>query len=203
VAFSVERAFIVWFPLQRSTVTSSRRTKMIGTLFILALMSTIHVVILIQIYITDFDSLNCYYYSEDNVLRLVLWVTDNTLFNFMPAITIFISNIHIVVGIYKSQTVALNKQRQKDAQETKIAVSLMLISTFYIIFMCPSAIIWTIYNGPLTFGRVNPQYMAIVFEIAKFLEAVTLLNYSTNFVIYGISLPYFRTEVAKICSCSK
>jgi hypothetical protein len=205
VAFTVERVYIVWFPLKRSRITSNMRLSIIITIWILTIGLSVHRIILNHVYI-EFGVAICWF-NANPVTQIILFQVDTTIHNYMPSFLICLSNIAILIGIRRSKKSfdSTNKMVAKtDSQDGRLVVSLMLVSTLYVILMTPSSLAATYFFYLMGTGKdVDPILIDSVYYAVTFLDQFTLVNYCVNFIIYGCTLPFFKEEVKRIFRMKK
>jgi hypothetical protein len=81
----------------------------------------------------------------------------------------------------------------------KVILSLMLVSSLYVIFLTTPSAMWTYWAGPLKNGNRDPKYSEFIFYVAYMLNQVSVMNYCCcNFIIYGCTLPFYRQEVKNV-----
>jgi hypothetical protein len=83
----------------------------------------------------------------------------------------------------------------REMQDRKLLLSLMLISTFYIIFMMPSSVSFTyILYLQQDLTQVDPYSLELLYYYARFCDTFSMLNFCLNFIIYGSTLPFYQEE---------
>jgi hypothetical protein len=200
VAFSVERAFVVWFPLKRLLITPRKRTLLILMLFIISTGTSIPRLVWFEVYFNHFYI--CFYYVP-SFTRVVLYQIDICLYNYIPSCLIFVSNIIILIGIGRSKFDAKEKSSKSTTQDLKVIVSLLSVSTLFVILLTPASAAWTYYALALRATVVDAKYVKFLQYLGKFLSQVSHTNYCINFIIYGCTLPFYREELKKFCKKSR
>jgi hypothetical protein len=190
VAFSIERAFIVWFPLKRAQVTKRKRSAIIGVICFMAICVSIHRFVLAKAHVTF--SVDACWYTEDPLLIFLLWQIDSLFLTYLPCCFIILANVCILVGLIRSRRSVSGKVTGQ-GQESKTIVSLMLISIFYIIFMLPASVSFS-YQLYVTIFPYDVNFLVSLNYIVTFFDEFSMFNYSFNFIIYGCTLPFYRQE---------
>jgi hypothetical protein len=135
----------------------------------------------------------CYYNVEPTVAA-ILWHLDTVMYSYAPCAMIFLANILILIAIFKSRGTrgGLGRLTHKTSNEGRLLVSLMLVSTLFIVLVMPM-------NTSFTYLAEEKENMTLdeaifVYLIVKILTVVCVLNYCINFIVYGCTLPYYRRE---------
>jgi hypothetical protein len=195
VTYSVERAVIVWFPLKRTLITTRRRRIVLTFVILSCFCVALYSAILSDIFTVN-NATICYY-PQAGVVRFVLLLSDNFLFYFLPCTMIIVANIAIVTGIVRSRRFQnVSSSNTKDIYEKKTLANLLVVSTFYIIFMTPNTVMIVYY---FSLSGAGSDHMQLILFVAMFAQQFCNFNYCINFIIYGISLPFYRSEVMKLC----
>jgi hypothetical protein len=151
MTFSLERAYIVWYPLKRSYITQRRRLTIIIMIVLLTICFSIHRLVLLNVYVeSDVDGGTKWcFYTVTPALGFWIYQWDTGMHNYVPIPLIITANIAILIGINRAKHSFNSKMKttHKTKQETRVVLSLFLVSTFYIIFMLPasvsfSSIVW-------------------------------------------------------------
>ena len=203
VCFSAERCFAVWNPFKRlSFLTSRRRITAILTLIGTACVFKTYV----AVFFTVFDQAgqpSCWYpphmSPSDKMLLLMIDIFSNI---GIPCILIFAFNIAISYRIVRStsvmsQTSDSNDLRNRQRREIKTVVNLLCISTFFFVCTMPTVVMWS-YVDYVFYVK---QESTPLFTAALFTDSLTILNYSLNFIIYGVSLDFYRRELFHMLFC--
>jgi hypothetical protein len=199
MAFSMERALVVWFPLKRSDLTPRKRAITIGCIGLLATLISVHRLVLPDIFVvssTDADDLVWCWYGTSAFVQLLIWQYDEAFHNYIPCSLIFIANICILVGLHRANRLNIKSSLSKNTvQERRIIFSLMLVSTLYIIFMLPASVSFS-YNMYLySKDTIDPVYLEFIHYLVTFFDEFSMMNFSFNFIIYGCTLPFYRQAV--------
>jgi hypothetical protein len=211
VAFSSERVFVVWFPLQRTIITTKGRSVVICSVCVASVLASIHRVVLSETYdlnqSKEISVVACFYATESNV-KIILWQFDTSLYIYVPCSLIFVANVAIIVGTFRS-----SKARSKIAtssghvtgQETKMAISLIIISALYVIFLLPASLLIIFLFEKLSVANTGQNQILLL--ILKLTQDFSIFNYCCNFIVYGCTLSFYREEVVHfvtyVCACCK
>jgi hypothetical protein len=205
VAFSLERCYVILFPLKAAgVITNSRRWKLLLGLFIFTIAWNIKSIIMADIYIERSGAKTCFY-SPDILPPTALLVVGSIQFfinSFFPLCLILILNIVICMALWRSTKTSARTKNKLSEKELKCIWNLVGISFLYVISMSPQVGMWTyyrilklIYHEQHSVPGVN---LSIIFAIATFGTLLTTLNYSLNFLIYSISLDFYPATVKAI-----
>jgi hypothetical protein len=193
VAFSIERAFVVWFPLKRVIITQRKRNIVISFVCFSMILASVHRLIFLDV--VGGNTKVCYYIGVSIAVGNILYQFDVTLYNYAACIIIFNANILIVLALFKSRRTELKKSTQKSPVDGKILVSLMLVSTLYVALLMPfTAASYLLYNR----ANLTKERGQFVLGLLRGLFQLASLNYCLNFIIYGCTLPFYREEARKI-----
>jgi hypothetical protein len=197
VAFTLERGYIVWFPLKRAQITSRNRALVITFIWVMAICLSLHRLILNQVYIES--SIPTCFYNTSLTIKFSILLFDTVAYNYLPCVCICLVNVFILFGIRRARVALVYKVSRKENQDGRLIISLLLLSTFYVIFMTPVSASVTYYFYYLkTTDVIDPKYQEMLFYILTFLDQFSLLNYCTNFIIYGCTLPFYRKEAGRL-----
>jgi hypothetical protein len=194
--FSVERAFIVWFPLKRVIITKTKRKITIFTLIVLSILFSIHRSFQYNIYIVA-SRKGCYYTSHG----FVWFQYDTAMHNYIPCCCITIANALILIGVRHATASTTGKvqEEKKSTQDRRILISLLLVSTLYVVFMMPASVTYTYFLYLQEMTKYDETYLAFIDHVVTFFDQFSMLNYCFNFLIYGFTLPFFRDDLRKMC----
>jgi hypothetical protein len=194
-AFSIERAYVVWYPLKRASITSRKRTILIVILCFLVYVFSVHRLWLWKPHkIGAIDA--CFY----TVNIFWLFQYDTFIHNYLPCLAILLANTLILIGVRRAQS-AVNTQTvasKKTTQDRRILVSLMTVSTFYIFFMLPASTSFAYFNYIVEWKNYSASFVTFMNDLVTFFDQFSMLNFCFNFVIYGCTLPFYREEVRKM-----
>jgi hypothetical protein len=171
VSFSLERAYVVWFPLKRAEITPAVRKRVIIVLNVAMLLGAIHRLALLEI--IDVTPKYCFF-NVNQALGAMLYQFDTALYNYIPCILIFVANILILIAIVKSRNQKLLSTKVK-SNEGKLLISLVLVSTLYVALLLPTTTVWTFRVAhQSSLSKVQVTFLA---ELGDFLKQVAILNY--------------------------
>ena len=195
VAFSAERAYVVWFPLKRAYITPTVRKCIIFVISTSAVLLSLHRFILMEL-IPGTPAL-CFY-KTNQIIAAALWQFDIAMYDYLPSICIFIANGLILSAISRSRKQKLGENVQNSRSEGRLLISLMSVSTLYVVLLLPLSTLFAyIAEARDTLGAERSLYL---WYVMKYLTLVSVLNYCFNFIIYGCTLPFYRQEARKIFS---
>jgi hypothetical protein len=134
---------------------------------------------------------------------------DKLLPHALPCLIILTLSILIIIGLRraKKETVAITG---KVSSNRSSLVSLLLISLLYIVSTVPYVSVFgyinqIVYSGGVT--SYTKQQMTILYMAGMFTAAISMMNYSFNFLIYSFTLKIYRDELKSlfliVCSLSK
>jgi hypothetical protein len=139
------------------------------------------------------DAPLCFYPSEGDWAVIFLQL-DNTLYLYIPFFLIIISNTLIIVGINASKRkMKQAKNVEADSNESRIVLNLLLVSSTYIMFLAPFAVVWT-YFATLQSTSPDPAQQRLVYLVGQITDQGVLMNYACNFIIYSCTLPLYKAE---------
>jgi hypothetical protein len=203
VAFTLERVYIVLFPLKRKDITTKKRVLVIIAIWTMSVGLSAHRIVLNHIYMSV-STASCFY-NTSPIATFNIVLFDLAVYNYIPSCLIFLANIAILVGIRRAKRSFKSKEVvSRKGQDNRLIMSLMLVSTLYIVFMTPaSASVIYHLNYLLTSDVVDEKYNELLYTIVTFLDQFSLLNYCFNFIIYGCTLPFYRNEARRLFTLCK
>jgi hypothetical protein len=191
VAFSMERAFVVLYPLKRLDISAKKRSRVIVVICFISSCLSIHKLILSKVYYTASGLPVCFYPNN----ALLLWQYDTAFHNYFPCFLIVVANSLILVGLSRGRRSFAGNKPAKSQQDNRIVHSLLIISTLYLVFMLPASLFFTYMLYLDNIPNLDPNYVEFIYSLMSFLDEFSMLNYCLNFVIYGCSMPFYRREV--------
>jgi hypothetical protein len=200
--FTIERAFVVLFPLKRANITPTKRSTVIGLIWFMSVALSVHRLILNHVYLEA--GIPICFYNTSSFLQLVIWQLDTTIHNYIPVCLICISNVTILVGLQRAKKTFDSKTAvsRKQTQDNRIVVSLLLVSTLYIVFMMPASVMTT-YLFVSASQNAPPEYVQVMYYVTTLFDEYSLMNYCFNFIIYGCTLPFYRDVVMSMFRVKK
>jgi hypothetical protein len=169
-------------------------------MFCMSVLVSIHRLVVADVFVVSSnadDVLSWCWYNADPFQTLMIWQYDELIHNYIPCCLIFISNITILIGIKRanqSRDAKITSAR-KPIQDGRILMSLMLISTLYVIFMMPASSSFSYNLYLLTTDDVSHSYLEFVNYLVTFCDEFSMMNFCFNFIIYGCTMPFYRKEV--------
>jgi hypothetical protein len=213
IAFSVERVIAVLVPLKAASIlTNWRRKCFLWCLLVFSLIVWSYTTI-------DFvitgpyppfghpDRAVCFYEMSEKPrwFFITFAVHVFSMLQVMPSIIIAVLNIIIIAGIKsKDNKVAGAKDPTRAKKEMRCVVNLLSVSTAYIVLMFPFVTLWCYQIYEVLFrewaGR-SPAYIDFILELSEYAIGITSINYSINFIIYTVSLDFYREDLKNIFKC--
>jgi hypothetical protein len=127
----------------------------------------------------------------------------------LPVITVIVLNVLIIWSLVRARRENQDiRSTDKTAIESKVAKSLLMISTIFLITMTPAAVTWLTYfhvyiwRGPATILTKDEQlHKQMLLEIGKLANSMSMINYSVNFIIYSYSFNFYKSALWRIVCC--
>lgn len=198
VAFSCERCLAVWFPLQMAPLmTSKTRRNIICSLFVCSPLYIINIVN-DPVYFPNSNDRGCLFGPDASTVSRLLFVIIACGFGILlPCVIVTVVNILILIGLSQGNqqrgTMTATKCNSISEGETRCIRNLIFITFFYIIFLFPFGIVFSIL-------RLVPleNLDSKISDLAVASVTWSSLNYVINPVIYSFSLPFYRREALHI-----
>jgi hypothetical protein len=209
IVFCVERCIAIRAPLKVSTIFTPLRRGVL--LVIVVLFSTMGGILPIPCYfLVPSESFNggdaCMPVPSTN-WQFSLMLTASTLYSILPVFVLMILNALLLQGLFKSrESIANEKQGNKETKTgKKILLNVFLVSLVYIISMFPVSTVAVIsFTGDAAgWPRTSKTTIQFIRELFSFTSAFHYTNYSTNYIVYVLSLDFYRLECKKIFCCSR
>jgi hypothetical protein len=213
VAFSLERCFAILAPLKRAAnMSRGLRFRILIGLVIAAVICTLPTAVTVDVFYEKVDRKTCYF---DPALvtqygTVVMTFVSLLIRNAIPCLFIMIANVILASGIMKSIRKHRRITRNESAftvneigiREMKCLSNLLAITVLYVITMGPQVIVWVYFNGMNLYyfdeGYIPGVNLKLLFQIGKLTTLLTPVNYSFNFLIYNISLDFYRQKVQEL-----
>jgi hypothetical protein len=211
IAFSIERMIAVLLPLKVSNIATPRRRKIgLVCLLLISLIIWLDVMPIYKMY-SPFPPghehrVICHLYE----LELPMWVVVTfctqifALVQILPCIIISFLNLIIMIGIMsKDSNLDSTKDSKRSKKEMRCLVNLLSVSTAYVVLMSPFAILWAYYMYEHLTGWLGrtAAYKDFISEAAYYTNSIAMINYGINFIIYTVSLDFYREEVKTMFRC--
>jgi hypothetical protein len=208
VVFSAERCFAIVFPLKgQAIITPTRRRLALLGLFLLSLAWNVKAIPLTTIYVEPSGRKSCYLnpYLISPFILLIFSTVHFLLNNFLPCLLIMTLNIFLSLAMWRSTRSSALRRDMSD-KEVRCVWNLVAVSFLYVVTMSPQVITWTYYNMlKLTIyerGSVSQSHLAGIFTMGRSGMLFSTVNYSLNFIIYCISLDFYKDTLRSIfCVC--
>jgi hypothetical protein len=166
--------------------------RLILAIFIIFVLLSLHRLVLIDI-IPGPPTL-CYY--SDPTVGLIVWQLEIALYNYVPCLLIFIANVLILIVLFISKNENLGKMTSHNRNETKLLISLLLVSSLYVVLLMPLSTLFTYLAEER--DNLSQEQATLLYNLVKLLTQVSIVNYCQNFIIYGCTLPFYRQEARLI-----
>ena len=205
ISFSIERCLVIWFPLRMAPIVSSSKPRKMALGSLVAFAGIV--------FLTDFPWMtmramvpgqphhqSCSWRTDISTLEITIHLFLSLgASNAIPCVLVTILNGLLLVGIRYNR---MDKEVATNASKTDMRCvrNLLLVSTFYFIFMAPFCMTWAIYfPAELSgFDGYSAEAARDFGEVALFTTSFTYLNYSINPLLYTLSLDFYRAECKRI-----
>jgi hypothetical protein len=140
--------------------------------------------------------------------ELALMITTGVgFYTAFPVILLIVLNVLLLKGLKKSQK-SLDDSRHGNTQkktDAKILRNLLLVSSIYIVTMLPVAVLATVAEvGEMTGWPQTPKtYVQFIRELQDFATTFHYANYSANYIVYVLSLDFYRSECRRLFCCGR
>jgi hypothetical protein len=93
-----------------------------------------------------------------------------------------------------------SKQRR---QEVKVVINLLTVSTVFWVVMSTYLVTWVIYfyHEFTGYAHITEDGKTLIVDLALFIYATPIFNYSVNFIIYCYNLPFYREDLKRLFRC--
>jgi len=139
--------------------------------------------------------IHCYTYANGFPLFPVWDQVNMVLYNFLPAIIMFIFNILIIVKALSNSEINMNKHNKKAMKrmqkKRRMSISLVVITFAFLIMNLPA----TIYYGYFK------QNELVSFNLGGILDFFSFLNHSSVFFTSFLTNVKFRQSVYNVLKC--
>ncbi|XP_074650569.1 uncharacterized protein LOC141905560 [Tubulanus polymorphus] len=124
-------------------------------------------------------------------------------YHVLPAMLLLVINVLISVSLLSNSRWFKNDvQSTVKRQETSISVTLIMVSTIFIVFNLPLIGGWIygyyVVRNPHLVSRNDMNNLLALYWLVSF---VSLINYIVNFPVYIIRLPYFKSQLKSMFYC--
>ncbi|XP_074641445.1 thyrotropin-releasing hormone receptor-like [Tubulanus polymorphus] len=209
VLFTWERMVLVW----REKVVMSRKLRyiLLGVIFMVGLLSMICVLVAYDID-DDGHSVECWYAldrEEGGLLSYLGPFLIHCAVYTLPMILVWIGNAIIACKLCRGDKSTDEEYLNRRKKERKVAYQLVAISALFLFFTTPYSILdcW----GHVLLYKIDIlgeheyalKFTSTVFALHDFLLRFVFLNNCFNYLIYIISLDWFRAEVRAMFGCKK
>ena len=201
MCFTVDRLIAVCYPLQRGRLCTER-------VAMTTIATVLAVVMLCQSYHLDYVTYN---YRKENphmpchasLKRRKDYIGINSLwFSFflrfaIPFTVMAICNGMIIFHIDHMQSVRLTEERRRSKKANLAVYTLYAVCAMFVLTLLPNAVFALMHYTAVTAGRTWMFYCPLRLIDVPF-QMIRLMNYSLNFVLYGLTGRQFRRELYKI-----
>ena len=202
VAFSAERAIAVWAPLKAVQIVTTRRR--IGVLIFMLIYSATTITLYIPVIYNvtkimgGVERQGCQLAESQTFYdRSVQFI--QTLHFYSPCFLIVLLNICIVVGIAQARNEKLTTSVKLRKLESRLIVNLLLVSIVYVLTIGTHTTFRKVQDAFIHNGLPStPAIRESVSEMASLISMLKDINYSVNFVIYALSLKFYRESIRAI-----
>ena len=122
----------------------------------------------------------------------------------LPSVILYILNFIIIAVLKcrKNPVTTETKDKMRSRKERRCLVTLLSVSTAYVILIMPYVIMWAMYFYS---GLTNPggRIANSLHDVAFCTMSLCNINYATNFIIYSVTLDFYRKDVKKLLSCGR
>ena len=200
VAFTLDRYIAVCHPLQRARLCTETRAKvLIGVLLVVAIASQSFRFYYISY--LEHRERPCHAQAE---LRMEYFGIHYLWFSFclrfaLPFLFIVVCNGLIIFHVQRMQKIRQTEERDKKRRAHMAITTLVVICAVFVLTLVPNAVIAIVQY----FKGRDIATFCVLHKIDTPLQMVRLLNYSTNFILYGLSGRLFRSELRRLLTCRR
>lgn len=199
VAFTCDRYVAVCHPLQRARLCTDTRAKIIVFLLLVAAMIS---QVFRFIYIDQLPREKpCHAPSN---LRLTYFGIHYFWYSFflrfaLPFLILVTCNSLIIFHVQRMQKRRQTDERDKRRRTNLAITTLLVVCAVFVITLFPNAMIALIQfiNGK------DETTFCVLLKIDAPFQLVRMLNYSTNFILYGLTGRLFRSELHRLLTCRR
>ncbi len=202
VCFTVDRYIAVCHPLKRAKLCTESGAKItMCVLVILSMTSQLYVFVYMDR--VDRDNLNiCHAPPELRVEYFTLryfWFSFTVRF-MAPFVIVAICNGLIMFHIKRMRKRHGGRERDRTRNASMAIYTLFVVCAVFVLTLFPNAIISVITVSEFLLFGTSALYCKLLVFNTPF-KMVRLVNYSMNFVLYGMTGRQFRCEVRKLIQC--
>lgn len=203
VCFTVDRYIAVCHPLQRARLCTRTGALLSLTLvFSLACLSQSYILVLVE-NVDRTSAMLCHARREERLIYMGVYYF---FFSFalrfaVPFVIIVILNGLIIYHIRRVKSNPASRRLTSHRGGANMAVcTLFVVSLVFVVTLLPNAVIAMLQFIYYMIYRSTELYCPLKAVDAPF-QMLRLLNYSANFVLYGMTGRQFRTELRKLLNC--
>ncbi|XP_071107017.1 neuromedin-U receptor 2-like [Haliotis cracherodii] len=144
-------------------------------------------------------------FGKNRDVFATLYIVRMSLLRLIPIAVVIISNIAIIVGLYRSKSKRsqmTGQNRDKTPAEQRITQTLFGLALLFFFCMTPGAlnILSQLFDYEYNFPKTRNNVYNLVGILGVWLDIV---NSSANFIIYIISSRQMRMEFKRVITCRK
>ena len=195
VAVSVERLIVMSFPLRANMIVSRQRAWAIVISIVLVL-TGIYLPLVWPFTLIDEEKRTRCSLRADSHSELILKMVDLVVFALVPAVLIFFSNMLLARLMLherqKRSSIVIQSKSRQDIDMLRLPTLLFMLTSAFLLLNLPMAL----YQIALAFGFTvlrTGSYSTVIYHT---LYTMQLLNSTVNFILYCLSAPVFRRQVA-------
>ena len=200
VAFTCDRYIAVCHPLQRARLCTETRAKAVIFILFMVAMAT---QTFRFYYMEKLDRLQPCHAALNR--RIVYFGIHYFWFSFLlrfalPFVIIVVCNGRIIFHVHRMRKVRHTEERVKKRQAHLAITTLIVVCAVFVVTLIPNAIIALIQFIEMVVYRRHTLFCTLL-TLDIPLQMIRLLNYSTNFIMYGLTGRLFRRELCRLLSC--
>ena len=211
VFFSAERCLAVCWPLKIAGLVTNKGRKISLVILCVIVITLQSKTIIFYDAFTIRGNGHCYWSpSLGKIIKLSLSIFEKVLLWLLPCFLITVFNAAIIITILRRRKMLGKMTNKMDAQVMSVAelrciMNLVGISIVFVVSSLPPTILWTYYNYVDLHNSLSAQQIVLdwkkIFRWANFGDSCMIINYAFNFVIYNISLDFYRQTVLGWITC--
>ncbi|KAK2150468.1 hypothetical protein LSH36_404g03020 [Paralvinella palmiformis] len=203
VCFTIDRYIAVCHPLQRARLCTETSARVSILLVVLgAMASQLYVFAFVQ-RVDRHSTSHCHAPSELRIdyFKLDIYWFSFTLRFMAPFLVIATCNGLIIFHIKRTRHRRRSLDQDRRYRNSNMAIcTLYLVCAVFVATLFPNAIISTILMTEVLIFKRSVMYCRLLVVNTPF-QMIRLINYSMNFVLYGLSGRQFRREFVKLLTC--
>jgi hypothetical protein len=205
IVFCIERCIAIWVPLRVGVLVTTRRRRVV--LILVCVFSVVVAMACIPPFRLAEDGIACAPDPQSFTELGFLIAAYIGIYLAVPIIVLCMLNGLLVCGLFYQKKSIGSKTGQVDkskVNEFKIVRNLLLVSCLFILTVspfCVFATIQTVFNTT-GWGSVSKEFNIMINDMADFTFVFHYTNFSANYIIYALSLDFYRAECRSLfCGC--